>query len=107
MPTIRIDYDDHELNDEDILILSNAAQKIVQEITGIEDTFVYATSPHIKVKVAPIEIYVQLSAQKIKDVDGLFGQIKERLSSWKKETGFKHPINLTLMPMQWKFEVDI
>ncbi len=107
MPTIRIDYDDSKLNDEDVLGLSNAIQKIVSKITGIEDTFVYANSPHIKVKIAPIEIYVQLSASKINDIEKLFVEIKTQLSDWKKETQFKYPINLTLMPMQWKFDVDI
>lgn len=107
MPTIRIDYDDNKLNDQDILDLSNAAQKIVSEITGIEDTFVYANSPRVKVKVAPVELYVQLSASKIENVDNLFNEIKTQLSIWKKDNQFKHPINFTLMPMQWKFEVDI
>jgi hypothetical protein len=107
MPTIRIDYDDGKLNDQDVLELSNATQKIVAEITGIEDTFVYATSPHIKIKVAPIEVYVQLSASKIDDADKLFNEIKTQLSEWKRVVQFKHPINLTLMPMHWKFEVDI
>lgn len=107
MPTIRIDYDDSALNDKDVLDLSNATQRIVSEITGIEDTFVYANSPHIKVRVAPIEVYVQLSATKIKNVDELFGEIKNRLSAWKRDVQFKHPLNLTLMPMQWKFDIDI
>jgi hypothetical protein len=107
MPTIRIDYDDSKLSDEEVLDLSNAAQKIVSEITGIEDTFVYANSPYIKVKVAPVELYVQLSAVKIKNVDELFNEIRISLSDWKKQSAFKHPINFTLMPMQWKFEVNI
>ena len=107
MPTIRIDYDDRAVSEEDARTLSEAVQKIVYEVTTIEDTFVYANSPHIKIKVAPIEVYVQLSASKIGDVEELFGKIKDRISSWKKESAFKHPINLTLVPMQWKFEVDI
>lgn len=107
MPTIRIDYDDGKLKDEDVLVLSNAVQKIVQSITGIEDTFVYANSPHIKVKVAPIEIFVQISASKIPDKEGLFNKIKTEISEWKKTNGFAYPINLTLMPMDWKFDIDI
>ena len=107
MPTIRIDYDNQKMQDADILALSNAVQKIVSEITGIEDTFVYAQSPHIKVKVAPVEVFVQMSASKIPDIDGLFSQIQTQLSNWKKENNFQFPINLTLMPMQWKFEIDI
>lgn len=107
MPAIRIDYDGNKINEEDIRTLSTAAQKIVQEITGIEDTFVYANNPYVQVKTAPIEIYVQISAHKISNMDELFEKIKERLSAWKKEVGFVHPINLTLMPMQWKFKVEI
>lgn len=107
MPTIRIDYDDKKLENADALLLSNAVQKIVSSITGIEDTFVYANSPHIKVKVAPIEIFVQISATKISDRDTLFNDIKNQLSGWKKDSNFTYPINLTLMPMDWKFEIDI
>jgi hypothetical protein len=107
MPTIRIDYDDKKLTDEDISSLSNAIQKIVSDITGIEDTFVYAQSPHLKIKVAPIEVCVQISATKVSNKDDLFNNIKTRLSDWKKTNNFNFPINLTLMPMDWKFEVDI
>jgi len=57
------------------LKLCNAVQKIVSEITGIEDTFIYANIPHIKVNVAPVEVYVQLSASKIENVDKLFDEI--------------------------------
>ena len=107
MPTIRIDYDDKKLTDEEALSLSNAIQKIVAEITGIEDTFVYADSPRIKVKAAPIEVFVQMSASIVPDTDALLAQIKSKVSEWKKESGFGQPINLTLMPMQWKFEIGI
>ncbi|MEQ1500327.1 MAG: hypothetical protein ABL917_03085 [Parcubacteria group bacterium] len=107
MPTIRIDYDDNKLKDEDVLFLSNTVQKIVSDITGIEDTFVYANSPKIKVKVAPIEIYIQISSSKVPDREVLFDNIKNQLSDWKKTNEFKYPINLTLMPMDWKFGIDI
>ncbi|HLC44393.1 MAG: hypothetical protein A2722_03520 [Candidatus Doudnabacteria bacterium RIFCSPHIGHO2_01_FULL_50_11] len=107
MPTIRIDYDDKKLEDSEILLLSNSIQKIVSSITGIEDTFVYANSPRIKVRVAPIEIFVQISATKVPDGESLFNDIKNQLSKWKKNNNFNHPINLTLMPMDWKFETDI
>ena len=58
MPVIRIDYDDEKLDKDAILTLSNAIQKIVSETTKIEDVFVYANSSQIKVKVAPIEIFI-------------------------------------------------
>jgi len=107
MPTINIEYDDTKLQDKEIVTLSNAIQRIVSEITGIEDVFVYANSAHIKVKIAPIEILIRISEQKIKDLDVLFTEVKRELSGWKTKTGFHHMINLTIIPMKWKFETNI
>jgi len=102
-----MDFDNGKISEKEVLVLSNAIQKIVSEITGIEDVFVYANSSQVKVKTAPIEIFVQISAHKIKDQDKLIADIKAALSKWKKETGFTHLINLTLIPMQWKIEIGI
>ncbi len=107
MPVINIEYDNKKLNKETVLALSKAMQRIVSETTKIEDVFVYANSAQVKVKVAPIEIFVQMSAQKIKDEDQLMDQIKTKLSSWKKKNAFPHLINLTLIPMKWKIEIGI
>ncbi|HLC53660.1 MAG TPA: hypothetical protein VJK03_03890 [Candidatus Nanoarchaeia archaeon] len=107
MPVIRIDYDDEKLDRDEILTLSEAIQKIVSETTKIDDVFVYANSSQIKVKIAPIEIFVQMSAHKIKDADKLVNEIKSKLSDWKKKNSFRHLINLTFIPMDWKIEIDI
>ena len=107
MPVINIEYDDEKLGKDEILTLSKAIQKIVSETTKIEDVFVYANSAKIKVKIAPIEIFVQMSAHKIKDVDKLMSEIKSKLANWKKEKRFHHLINLTLTPMNWKIEIGI
>lgn len=107
MPLIRIEYDDTKVSDREAQSLSEATQSIISKVTGIQDVFVYANSAHIKVKIAPIEIFVEMSAHKINDVDGLIKEIKTALSHWKKESGFSHPINLTLVPMNWGVEVGI
>lgn len=107
MPMIKIEYDDSKLQKDQVLDISNAIQKIVVEETGIEDVFVYANTSQIKVKVAPIEIWVEMSAHKIDNLDDLFEKIKSRISDWKKETNFPQPINLTVTPMQWKFDTGI
>ena len=39
--------------------------------------------------------------------DNLFEEIKNKLVDWKKENNFEYPINTTLTPMNWKFEVGI
>jgi hypothetical protein len=107
MPIIKIQYDDTKVEKSNIQNLSNAIQKIVVDATGIEDVFVYGNSSEIKIKIAPIEIFVEMSAHKIKDEDTLIKDIKGRLSAWKKENNFPYPINLTLIPMNWKIEIGI
>lgn len=107
MPMIKIQFDNEKVKQEEIVTLSNAIQKIVSETTEIEDVFVYGNSSEVKVKIAPIEIFVEMSASKVSDADTLVGQIKERLTQWKNENNYPHPINLTLIPMNWKVEVNI
>ncbi len=107
MPVINIEFDDSKLSDEEAHSLAVAAQEIVSEVTKIEDVFVYCNSARIKVRVAPIEVFVNMSAHKIPSVEGMLSEFKARFVTWKKEVQFKHPINLTLTPMPWKFETGI
>ena len=107
MPLVRIEYDNAKVSDKEASTLSEAVQSVVSSVTGIEDVFVYANSSHIKVKVAPIEVFVEMSASKITDVDELTMKIKSALGVWKKDSDFSHPINLTVIPMNWKVEIAI
>ncbi|MAZ41058.1 hypothetical protein CL654_02990 [bacterium] len=107
MPLVRIEYDNEKVTEEETRSLSNGVRDIVSEVTEIEDVFVYANSSQIKIKVAPIEVFVEMSAHKIKDADQLIGEIKSRLTEWKESNSFAHPLNLTLIPMNWKVEIGI
>jgi|SRR3989344_127445 len=107
MPMITMEFDDTKVTDQEIQALAEAMQKIVSIATDIEDVFVYANSARIRVKIAPIEVFVQMTASKINNVDELTDAIKHGLSKWKQSQGFKHPINLTMMPMDWKVEIGI
>lgn len=107
MPAIYIEYDNQKVTDADAQALSEAIQKIVSEITSIDDVFVYANSAQIKIGVAPIEIFIKMTANKIADTNKLIADIKLRLIEWKGAIQFIHPINLTLIPMQWKIELGI
>lgn len=86
MPMVNIKFDDREVQDDKITELSNAIIKIVQEATGIPEVFVYADSPRIKIGVAPIEIFIEMSAGKVPDKDKLFEEIRSKLADWKKLT---------------------
>jgi MEKHLA domain len=107
MPIIRIDFDNEKVSEQEMRTLSVAAQKIVSEITQIEDVFVYANSSRIKLKITPIEVFVEMSAHKIADPDKLIADIKAALAKWKQDSGFSQLINLTLIPMNWKIEIGI
>jgi len=107
MPMITIKYDDAKVKDDQIILLSKAIQKIVIDMTNIKEVFVYADSPKIKIDVAPIEIFIEMSASKITDREFLFQAIKTDLSNWKKENNFSNPITITLTPMDWHFDVNI
>jgi len=107
MLMIAIKYDDAKVKDDEIILLSKAVQKIVIDATKIKEVFVYADSPRIKIDVAPIEIFVEMSASKVVNKESLFQDIKTQLSEWKKDNNFSIPITITLIPMDWVFEVDI
>ncbi|MEN9625760.1 MAG: hypothetical protein RL557_88 [archaeon] len=104
---ITIEYDDKNIKKQEIVSLSKAIQKIVSESTNIEDVFVYANTSQIKVKIAPIEIFIKMSAHKIENRSKLIQDIKSRIKDWKKKNSFQHKINLTLIPMDWDIEIEI
>ena len=83
MPLIRIEFDNATVADADARALSVAVRDIVSKETSIDDVFVYANSSQIKIQIAPIEIFVEMSNHKINDIDALVLRIKESLSSWK------------------------
>lgn len=107
MPTIIVKFNDKAVSDKEITDLGEATIKIAQDITGIQDSFVYADSSKIKINIAPIELYIYLSETHIPDLDDLYGRFKDAIVDWKKESGFTQPINFTLVPMKWKFEVGL
>jgi hypothetical protein len=107
MPMINVKFDDKKVSDAKIEELSSALIKVVQDATQIPEVFAYADSPRIKIDAAPIEVFVEMSASKVKDKDELFEKIKAGLIAWKKESGFEYPITITLTPIDWKFEVGI
>lgn len=107
MPVVTIEYDSSKVKRNEILLLSEAIHSIVSTTTAIEDVPVYANSSQIKVKVSPIEIFIKMSAHKIKDVNKLTEEIKSKLSNWKEEQNFMHKINMTFIPMNWKIEIGI
>jgi len=106
MPVIHVEYND-TVPEDDMKKLAAAVQKIVSEVTSIEDVSVYANNSQIKVATSPIEIFIEQSAHKIEDIDALMTNLKSEMVEWKSKTRFPHKINMTIIPMKWKVEIDI
>ena len=107
MPVINIEFDSDKVSAEEMQKLCDGAHEVVSEVTQIEDVPVYAHSAEFKAEIAPIEIFIRLSAHKVKDVDALTADLKQAFSTWKSENNFNHPINMTFIPMNWKIEIGI
>lgn len=107
MPLITLEFDNAIVQDKEATLLSQAVRDIVSEVTAIEDVFVYANTARIKIQVAPIEIFVQMAEHLVPDIDALLEDVKKRISAWKTASKFSHPINLTIIPMKWKFAIGI
>lgn len=107
MPIIRIQYDNNKFKKDTLDTLVISIQKIVSEATKIKEVFVYVNSAEITYLADPIEIFVEMSAHKIENLDQLFKEVSDNLKSWKKENNFTIPMNLTIIPMNWKLEIGI
>jgi hypothetical protein len=107
MPMINVEYDNALIPFDDIQALSEGIRDVVSTVTGIEDVFTYTNSSDIKVKIAPVEIFIRMTASKIQDPEKLISDIKSKLAEWKVSSGFSQPINLTLIPENWKVEIGI
>ena len=107
MPVIRIEYDPAVVTDFRARALCKAAQSAVIEATGIPETFVYGNASEIRIDIAPVEIWVEVSAHKVPDPAKTAQDIRVKLEAWKKAENFGANINLTLIPMQWQLELDI
>lgn len=107
MPLINIEYDDKVLTQDDAIALSKGIQEIVSKVTDIKDVFVYANSAKIKVQIAPVEIFIRMSSSIMQEKKNLIEEMKTEIKNWKSKTSFSQPINLTLIPMNWKIEMGL
>jgi hypothetical protein len=107
MPLIRLEYNEPIVQKDEAELLAHALTQIVSKATDIEDVFVYGNHASIQIQTAPIEVFVEMSAYKIKNAKDLSQKIIEGLKLWKIESEFSHPINFTLIPMNWHVEINI
>lgn len=110
MPTIQILFDDSVVKQSEVLELGSALREIclgAKNLQNVTFAFAYGENPKIKVGLAPLEVYVKITRPKIINEQKLAGELRDKLSAWKKQANFNHPINILLMPMDWLVEDSI
>lgn len=107
MPVVRVEYDNAKLDQQLMTMFCEAIREIVIQSTGIAEVCVYANNSQIKIQVNPIEVFVEISAHKVTDLELLMQDTVDLLKQRKQTNNFTTPIVLTITPMHWKFEVDI
>ncbi len=107
MPVVNIEFDNSKVSKKEIDALANAAYDVIHAVTKIDDIPVYANTAKVRVKAAPIEIWMQISDFKVKNEEEMFSDLKKGFHNWKVKAKFKHKINFTLIPIHWKVEVDV
>jgi hypothetical protein len=110
MPTIQILFDDSVVSEEQVLQLGNALRDIALGADNLHDVsfaFAYGESPKIKIGLAPLEVYIKITRWKITDEKALSAEFREKLTAWKQEVHYPHPVNILLMPMDWLIEDNI
>ena len=104
MSTIQILFDDSQVTNEEAEKLGVALRDIALNAENSHDVsfaFAFAESPKIKIGLAPFEVYIKVTRWKIDDEKKLLTEITEKLTKWKAENDFNHPVNILLMPMDW------
>jgi len=107
VPVVKVEYDDNVVSKSDADAVCEAIRQIVQDITHISTVYVYGNTAQIKVNPAPVKIWIEMSAHKIKNPEDLAQRVRDALTAWKASAGFDHLINLMLVPMEWQLERDI
>lgn len=95
------------VTNEEVLSLSNIIPELVTQAMNAEDVFLYADTTDYSVGIDPIEIFIQVNVAKVEQPEELLELIAEKVQTWKADVGFKHPINLNVIPVVWHAKIAI
>lgn len=68
MPAIKLEYDDRIMSQSQAETACKALQEAVAS-AGFENVFVYGNTSEIKINIAPIKAWIEVSAYKVTDRD--------------------------------------
>lgn len=105
---IYIDYDKTLIFESEMSSFCKDAERIIGNMMEIErDIPTYASSYEITHNIYPIEIFIKVTKNKVKDKEEMLKKLWIEFATWKKTNHFPHNISLSIIPMDWVFELNI
>ncbi|MEK7638793.1 MAG: hypothetical protein AAB388_01390 [Patescibacteria group bacterium] len=111
MPIVRIDYEKSKLSQEEIQKVAAAIQKFAAEATGYTpaEVSVFASPNQVTVNAAPIEIYVYATFSEVseQDMERILAKLRDQIVPFKQHNNITVPFNISVVKMNWKFELEV
>ncbi len=111
MPIVRIDYEKSRISPEEIKIVAEAIHGFAAKATEYDpkDISVFASENKITVNAAPVEIYVYATFPNAseQDLESMLIKLKDLVIPFKKQSNISTPFNLSIVKMNWKFQLGI
>ncbi len=111
MPIVRIDYEKDRVSDELVSKIAEKIQVLSAEVTGYElkDISVFASKNQITVNAAPIEVYIYATFNNLteSDMKAMLEKLSPLVKGFKKENNIDIPFNLSVVKMNWHFNLEV
>lgn len=111
MPIVRIDYEKERLSQDQMRIVASKIQELAAQVTGYEpkDISVFASENQITINAAPIEIYIYANFPNVTEekMELILKELADLVVPFKKEQGIEVPFNLSIVKMNWKFQLEV
>lgn len=111
MPIVRIDYEKSKISTEEIRKVAEAIQKFAATATGYEpkEISVFASENQVTINAAPIEIYVYATFPNTteQDLESMLLKLKDLVVPFKEQNNIEIPFNLSIVKMNWKFQLEV
>ncbi len=111
MPIVRIDFEKNIISQDEIKMVAVAIQEFTAKVTkyDLKDISVFASENQVTINAAPVEIYVYATFERASDEDLelMLKEIRDLIVPFKLKNNIKTLFNLSIVKMNWKFELEV
>ena len=111
MPIVRIDYKKSHFSQDEMRVIVPKMQELSAQVTGydVKDISVFANENQITINAAPIEIYIYATFphETGESMEAMLEELKKLVQEFKVSEGIETPFNLSVVKMDWKFQLEV